>query len=1347
MNMKLSNKSLVSTFALIGMILLTVTYLFGISPAQGQTNEPVSSVGEPPADDPIFDGGVVKHEHPQVELAGAAASLVTTKETIPNFAAFPTVISKKSGNWSSPATWAEGRVPGVNDVVKIAFGHTVTYDTSNSAALAALGVEGVLTFSTNKNTILKVGTILIYRNGSFLVGTQSSPIASNVTTEIIIANRPLATSGPDAQTKAYDPKQFGTGIISFGEVVMHGKKIAKTWFRLTKEPKAGQQKLSLESVPSGWSVGDKIVLPDTRQTPLIRVYSKKPNPPIALQLEELIISGISGRTITLTAPLKYDHLGGRDTDGNLIALPHVGNLTRNITIRSESPDGVRGHTMLTERSRIDIRYASFQSMGRTTSEPLDNTVITNNVVIRTGINQIGRYPIHFHHMMGPRNTSNKGYQFAVIGNSVVDGAKWGIAVHNSHFGLISNNVVYDVEGSGIVTEAGNERENRFENNFVVKMGTPKQGLYKPVYGGVAGPGRTLKFGDFGWEGTALWFNGNDNYVTGNVAADAAFAGIMYNSRPAGFSVNQPLVPKFRGAEIGNKSEWKQYRREDPPMIRESSNNEAYASAVGTWVSFSAEVGTLSDFLLWNIKQTGVYSARNLSVAYDNFTIISDQSVSNANNIQRTNIGLDFRGSTYTSGAISFTNSRVEGFNVGVGFATFKDNSAGYGDIPPITVLDNVILKNYVNAIEVSSRHVNKYTLLRDVTFVQNDGPINQFLSLTPAAMLTKMESSWTHRGVVIPSQTYVFNHNKKRGNDFEVFFKEQAPNYVMALRDKPAGSGNKILNANCPTPGLTNQQCWDKHKVAYMGGVAPCDDAATNPEIDGFTCPVRASESYASILSKFPETPTPTENTSKSNQPVVVPPSTPTSPPPTPAPTLTPTLELTSSKDTVTAGDSVTLNWISANTNSCQASSNWSGAKSTSNTETVGPLSVTQTFTITCTGTEGSVVKNVTVTVIENNTDNTDETDNDFAITSQSVTSIVAEKAVVNVVLNEVGTLVVNYGNNINNLNKTVSGTTNSLTHNLTLVNLNGNATFYQVVATDESGKIISSVTNTFDNLKSNSGNKSQNVAIEPVSFKTGDAIKKSSRGGGSGNEESARSSGYGNSNTDTKQGFLRTLYKGIKGEDVRNLQRILNSDPATRITAFGEGSSGFETTYFGGLTSEAVGKFQIKHGILKNRSEEGYGQVGPITLAKINSLQELDDAVYVPVTVTDEGKSSILQQIQELLITVQALQQQLKQKGIQTNTESQDPVTYEYFNRNLAYGSEGEDVRQLQKLLNSDPDTRITGFEEGALGLESTFFGKKTEDAVKRFQRKYNIVHSGTPAGTGYGAFGPATRQVMSSR
>lgn len=82
-------------------------------------------------------------------------------------------------------------------------------------------------------------------------------------------------------------------------------------------------------------------------------------------------------------------------------------------------------------------------------------------------------------------------------------------------------------------------------------------------------------------------------------------------------------------------------------------------------------------------------------------------------------------------------------------------------------------------------------------------------------------------------------------------------------------------------------------------------------------------------------------------------------PPPTP-----PTLSLQANPTSIASGGTATLTWSSTNATSCTAAQGWSGAKATSGSEQVGPLSANTSFQLTCTGAGGSATQTATVAIV-----------------------------------------------------------------------------------------------------------------------------------------------------------------------------------------------------------------------------------------------------------------------------------------------------------------------------------------------------------------------------------------------
>ncbi|MBU1091525.1 peptidoglycan-binding protein [Patescibacteria group bacterium] len=83
-------------------------------------------------------------------------------------------------------------------------------------------------------------------------------------------------------------------------------------------------------------------------------------------------------------------------------------------------------------------------------------------------------------------------------------------------------------------------------------------------------------------------------------------------------------------------------------------------------------------------------------------------------------------------------------------------------------------------------------------------------------------------------------------------------------------------------------------------------------------------------------------------------------------------------------------------------------------------------------------------------------------------------------------------------------------------------------------------------------------------------------------------------------------------------------------------------------------------------------------------------------------------------------------------------------FTQTMKIGMSSADIKSLQQLLNSDPDTQIASSGVGSPGNETEYFGSLTKKAVQKFQKKYDIVSSGDENTTGYGLVGPGTRAKL---
>jgi hypothetical protein len=365
--------------------------------------------------------------------------------------------------------------------------------------------------------LLHIDTILVYPGGSL---TQED------FSETVFRCAPF-----DAARLARDPEQWGCGIIIVDGKVRAQGRVVQSHVRLGAEPLAGQSMLTLAEVPVGWQVGDRLVVGDTRH--LSEADWFRPN--LALQHETCVISAISGLLINCADPLTFTHRGARNADGTLKLLPHIGNLTRSIVMRSDNPTGTRGHFAVLGRSDVQIRGVAFQNCGRTTVAPLGQT------------NQIGRYCVHFHHLWGPLNPTNIGHQYVFEGNAIEGPLKWGLAIHRTSYGLVRRNVIYgagNLTGAGLALEDGSETENLIAENFIIDS----RGDQNPRH--AADPTGPLR----GTGGDCIWAAGFNNRFVDNVLVGCRNS-FGTNANASGLKLTVPAAaytdrnPRFRGADM------------------------------------------------------------------------------------------------------------------------------------------------------------------------------------------------------------------------------------------------------------------------------------------------------------------------------------------------------------------------------------------------------------------------------------------------------------------------------------------------------------------------------------------------------------------------------------------------------------------------------------------------------------------------------------------------------------------------------------------------------------------------------------------------------------------------------
>ncbi len=416
--------------------------------------------------------------------------------------------------WDLPASWDGGHVPEETGMIHLNGAKRILRGEVRFRNLFAENGGGVI-FDQTTDVTLTCDSIQI-ANGLFQMGSTNPDVRH----EIIF-------TGGDIDLD-WDPGQFSRGLMCYGgKSVIKGSPLEKTWVRLTRAPRAGDDHLMVDGSLAGWEAGDLVLIPDSRPRTVATSEDIFRSP----QWEERIVASVAPGRINLTERLAFDHPAGEHPKLSRKLHTAVANFSRNTLLRTAEENHNnrlrRAHSMCLGRCAVDWTYAEFRDMGRTRSSDLDSTQFGGEGdPEHVGTNQKGRYAIHLHHCLGPRGGIPEagGRQFRVKGCSsynsemplAADGFKWGGSVHNAHWGDFTDNVGYKWAGNVfILGEHGNESHNDYSRNYAaVCDGTRSNGQ------------RAGDQVDFGHAGDGFWTGGPWDCVLDDLfAADCGSDGL------------------------------------------------------------------------------------------------------------------------------------------------------------------------------------------------------------------------------------------------------------------------------------------------------------------------------------------------------------------------------------------------------------------------------------------------------------------------------------------------------------------------------------------------------------------------------------------------------------------------------------------------------------------------------------------------------------------------------------------------------------------------------------------------------------------------------------------------------
>lgn len=321
--------------------------------------------------------------------------------------------------------------------------------------------EGVLQIDESK-TYTRIHARLFIVDGKLIAGSVDAPFTAGF--DIVLTGRSADQDDPSIKKEIVKSGKSGLPYSKVllarkgSTISLHGKPKA-SWIKLIDTAKVGSSILKLSQYPSGWEVGDIVVVPTTGMIQEV-------------QNEEVTVTKITkfghGAIVTIKEKLVYDHYGGSfDTRLN----GEAGILSHNIRIMGDNSDNeyrlcTTAMSVLQFVSKEQSQVIRERCYGAHTAILEGSMFQLSNVELkRVGqATRIARYPIHWH----------LAKDVGVVGSYVRSTSIWEsyqrcVTLHGTWGATVEDNICYKVFGHAFYLEDAIEHNNRFVRNLAVHV--------------------------------------------------------------------------------------------------------------------------------------------------------------------------------------------------------------------------------------------------------------------------------------------------------------------------------------------------------------------------------------------------------------------------------------------------------------------------------------------------------------------------------------------------------------------------------------------------------------------------------------------------------------------------------------------------------------------------------------------------------------------------------------------------------------------------------------------------------------------------------------------------------------